>query len=625
MKKTQANICHQILYKEVIMKLAKGRIWIISIVTSMLILLGWMLWQNIRVYERLETHKRYTTLIEGVYSLDGGEWQPIDNTKPINEHFQKAVFKGKPIKSLKSGKLMNIVSKNAWYTIYDSNGEILDSYDRRNDEVPKETQYVGEYLTNTPGYYIMFEYLQLEQEFQNDEEITLEVEYPYEVKTESFSDCFYILLSYTDGIYENFFFDMLPSIIVFLLVCFFGVFFFPIASGLLGKINFQYLAFGSLCFFTGLFMLVDRISEYMNLWILDPTVCMMTDKLVACLFVLAISAYFRSLLNGKVSKIIASSIITLYFIVTIICVIFHMTDIADMMATTRIRAFIMIICVIAMVVLLAIEIRGKKGFELFDYLFSWAPLILFLITDFVDIYIHVAGSLYLKIGLAITIIYQIIHFALDYRQQYKEAIHYQQVQRELYEAKVNVMVSQIRPHFMYNALSSIAILCKLDPDTAYDATVTFSDYLRGNMDSLKQTAPVPFGQELEHLKKYLYIEKMRFDDKLNIEYDIQDTDFELPLLSIQPLVENAVKHGVGMKDDGGTVKIISRKTDVGHEVIIEDDGVGFDVGEVKNDARSHIGMENTKKRLHDMCDGEVIIESEIGKGTIARVIIPDKE
>ena len=302
-----------------------------------------------------------------------------------------------------------------------------------------------------------------------------------------------------------------------------------------------------------------------------------------------------------------------------------MTDIADMMATTRIRAFIMIICVIAMVVLLAIEIRGKKGFKLFDYLFSWAPLILFLITDFVDIYIHVAGSLYLKIGLAITIIYQIIHFALDYRQQYKEAIHYQQVQRELYEAKVNVMVSQIRPHFMYNALSSIAILCKLDPDTAYDATVTFSDYLRGNMDSLKQTAPVAFEQELEHLKKYLYIEKMRFDDKLNIEYDIQDTDFELPLLSIQPLVENAVKHGVGMKDDGGTVKIISRKTDAGHEVIIEDDGVGFDVGEVKNDARSHIGMENTKKRLHDMCNGEVIIESEIGKGTIARVIIPDKE
>ena len=97
------------------------------------------------------------------------------------------------------------------------------------------------------------------------------------------------------------------------------------------------------------------------------------------------------------------------------------------------------------------------------------------------------------------------------------------------------------------------------------------------------------------------------------------------MLSIQPLVENAVKHGVGMKEDGGTVKISTRATDTAHEVIIEDDGVGFDVKEAKNDGRSHIGMENTKKRLHEMCGGELIIESEIGKGTVARVIIPKKE
>ena len=187
------------------------------------------------------------------------------------------------------------------------------------------------------------------------------------------------------------------------------------------------------------------------------------------------------------------------------------------------------------------------------------------------------------------------------------------------------MVSQIRPHFMYNALSSIAILCKLNPDTAYHATVAFSDYLRGNMDSLKQSAPVPFEKELEHLKKYLYIEKLRFDDQLNIEYDIQDTNFEIPLLSVQPLVENAVKHGVGMKEDGGTVRISTRETETAHEVIIEDDGVGFDVNEQKNDGRSHIGMENTKKRLQDMCGGEVIIKSKPGEGTAAKIIIPKKE
>ena len=196
------------------------------------------------------------------------------------------------------------------------------------------------------------------------------------------------------------------------------------------------------------------------------------------------------------------------------------------------------------------------------------------------------------------------------------------MQKELYEAKVQVMVSQIRPHFMYNALSSIAMLCKIKPETAYEATIKFSDYLRGNMDSLKQTAPVPFKKELEHLEKYLYIEKLRFGKKLSIEYDIQEDNFEIPLLSVQPLVENAVKHGVGMKDDGGTVTIASRETDDSFEVIVSDDGVGFDVNEVKDDGRSHVGMENTKRRLKDMCNAEVVITSTVGEGTTAKIIIP---
>ena len=196
-------------------------------------------------------------------------------------------------------------------------------------------------------------------------------------------------------------------------------------------------------------------------------------------------------------------------------------------------------------------------------------------------------------------------------------------EKKLYEAKVSVMVSQIQPHFMYNALTSIAMMCTIDPDTAQEATVTFAKYLRGNMDSLKQTAPIPFEQELEHLKKYLYIEKLRFADLLNIEYDIRTTDFVLPQLSIQPLVEHAVKHGAGMAEDGGTVKITARETETAYEVIISDDGVGFDTKAKRpNDGRSHVGMENTRRRIKEMCSGEIKIESAVGKGTTATVILP---
>ena len=202
----------------------------------------------------------------------------------------------------------------------------------------------------------------------------------------------------------------------------------------------------------------------------------------------------------------------------------------------------------------------------------------------------------------------------------------ERAEKEAYEAKVAVMASQIRPHFMYNALTSIAMMCQIDPETAQEATITFAKYLRGNMDSLKQTKPVSFEVELEHLKKYLYIEKLRFGKKLNVEYDIQATGFSLPMLSVQPLAENAVKHGVGMKKNGGTVTIISRETEDAFEVIVRDDGVGFDTSaEREDDGRSHVGMENTRSRLKEMCGGTVNIESTVGVGTTATIILPKED
>ena len=220
----------------------------------------------------------------------------------------------------------------------------------------------------------------------------------------------------------------------------------------------------------------------------------------------------------------------------------------------------------------------------------------------------------------------VMEIDLSNKENIRIATERERAEKELYQAEVQIMVSQIRPHFMYNTLSSIAMLCEIDPITARDATIHLTRYLRCNMDSLKQTRPVSFEKELEHLKHYLYIEKLRFEDLLNIEYDIQTTDFELPLLSIQPIVENAVKHGVGMKEDGGTVTIATRETETAYEVIISDDGVGFDTdAPKKEDGRSHVGMENTRKRLKDMCDADIVITSKPGEGTTVRVIIPKKK
>lgn len=589
-----------------------------------LALFGWMIYQNAKYAVREDTSFRSTVMLDGEYSIDGGDWKKIDNEKPLNEPFKKAVFKGKFIEPVEYCHEMFITGKNVWYTLSYADGTVLFTNKRvdRSEVMVESALRQEDRMLSTPGYSVSEHELDYDDAFHEGKEMILEVEYPYDDKPPEFSDSFYITMTFTDGLYLQFFFDAFPVILISLIVCFFGVFFFPIASVILGRFDAKYIAFGSLCFCSGLYLIMQRASEYLDLWIQDSTVCMMTDKLSFCFFAISVLYYLKSLMNGKAVRLISAGLCVLYIAATIAAVALHMTDTMDMQASSHPMSILFAAATIVMTVLLCVDIRGRKGMGLVSYLLSWTVLSLSGQLGLASLFINRGGMIFFCLGLAFTIVYQMVRFGIDLRRQYLEAIRYQQVQKELYEAKVSVMTSQIRPHFMYNALTSIAMMCTIEPKTAQEATITFAKYLRGNMDSLKQTAPVPFTQELEHLKKYLYIEKLRFDDLLNIEYDIQTTDFELPLLSIQPLVENAVKHGVGMKEDGGTVKISTRETDDAYEVIIEDDGVGFDVNEKKDDGKSHVGMENTKKRLRDMCGGEVIIESKIGEGTTAKVILP---
>lgn len=199
-------------------------------------------------------------------------------------------------------------------------------------------------------------------------------------------------------------------------------------------------------------------------------------------------------------------------------------------------------------------------------------------------------------------------------------------EKELTQSRVNMMVSQIQPHFLYNTLTSIANICEKDPKAARHAIVDFSDYLRVNLDSLKHSQPVPFEKELEHCKTYLAFEKMRFEEDLNIEYNIQARDFTVPILSIQPLLENAVKHGICNRRGGGTVRLTTYKVQGLNYIEVEDDGVGFDVAsKPHNDAREHIGLENVEYRISEMCHGIMHVSSVPGKGTKITIIIPEKD
>lgn len=199
------------------------------------------------------------------------------------------------------------------------------------------------------------------------------------------------------------------------------------------------------------------------------------------------------------------------------------------------------------------------------------------------------------------------------------------LQRELEDSRMAVMLSQIQPHFLYNTLNTIYHLCDKNVTLAKKAINCFSDYLRGNMDSLKKDHAVPFEEELKHVKTYLTLEQMRFDDELNIIYNISVTNFRLPALTIQPLVENAVRYGIAKTPNGGTITISTLETKECYEVIIEDNGVGYDPQKKQEDGKSHIGILNVKQRLDVMMGATLEINGIKNVGTKAVIRIPKEQ
>lgn len=201
-------------------------------------------------------------------------------------------------------------------------------------------------------------------------------------------------------------------------------------------------------------------------------------------------------------------------------------------------------------------------------------------------------------------------------------IQRQKDRKELMQAQIMVMISQIQPHFLYNALNTIRRLCDVDPQRAREAVDDFSVFLRANMDSLSNHTPIPFEQELRHTQSYLNLEQKRFGEGLRVEYDIQATGFFLPALTLQPIVENAVKHGIRRKGSDGTVTIRSEESSMHFMVTVSDNGAGFDMDQPMDNQRPHIGIRNVQRRLAMLCGGELAVESEPGCGTIVTMLIP---
>ena len=251
--------------------------------------------------------------------------------------------------------------------------------------------------------------------------------------------------------------------------------------------------------------------------------------------------------------------------------------------------------------------------------FAFLAMLLPVPVIFVYLVFSASGLLFTDIGISLSTLSMFFIILHDQAEQNMRQ------QQEIAHQRSSIMILQMRPHFIYNTMMSIYYLCKQDPDLAQQVTLDFTTYLRRNFTALASEEPIPFSEELEHTRTYLAVEQAQFDDMLFIDYDTPHVDFRLPPLTLQPIAENAVKHGMNPDSAPLRIRITTRRTGSGSEIIVEDNGPGFDPEDgfkPTDDSEPHVALKNIRERLEIMCNGKMTIVPREGGGTLVRVTIP---
>lgn len=336
---------------------------------------------------------------------------------------------------------------------------------------------------------------------------------------------------------------------------------------------------------------------------------------------LTCNAYLYSFIQGFTKRILTPllwiNIAAVYFLIAFFILGYDGYSILDT------YLFFSVLHVIVQAVCLYHEAFVSKNAEARKIFYSISILILAGMIEAVDFYLRfIPQGIVLLLGFIGLILFQAIQMIYCFVDNMRKATKSQELMNELLQNRMRIMLTQIQPHFVANTLTTISALCETDPMTAKSVTEHFAHYLGDNIDALSHDTPMPFLKELEHVEHYLYLEKIRFDERLNVVMDTTVTGFYLPALTLQPIVENAVKHGITKRLEGGTVTIRSKESKDNYIISVIDDGVGFNDRQKLSGDGKHIGIDNVRARLRLQCGGSLYIQSIVGLGTTAKIIIP---
>ena len=387
---------------------------------------------------------------------------------------------------------------------------------------------------------------------------------------------------------------------------------------------------GLIAFFAGTYLVFSSFGvTFWNESVVTNTIALCASMMFYMLFLSGIITYFlkKTKKIGAIATLTMGIIDGLYFLLPVFEEVLFYDLLPVWIAAQTVTNAVLVGCLLKE----CISLRNKNCWS---YASMMLPLFAFSVDTFATANGYWIGGLasqYVFFALFVVVLFVVLRLIperINAAEKAKE-LELQKsrleaekniVEAELKESRISIMLSQIQPHFIYNTLGTIERLCLKDPEKAFDLVRNFSLYLRGNFSELDSVTPIRFTEELKHVEHYVNIEKVRFPD-MNIVYDVETPDFVLPALSVQPLVENAIKHGLMRLETGGTVVIRAYETPTHFCVEVKDNGVGFDTT-VHRDEKKHIGLRNIQGRLKAMVNGELLVESELNVGTKAVIMIP---
>lgn len=598
----------------------------VALVVMLLLLCAVFLWVGNSNSVQSEAPMIAGVRFYGEYMVGDGDWQPIEVGKHIpatrgdvtlKGHFQLIdPTNGTPVSRIAAGTEVSLYLNHLGAYIPLENGKLY--FECENDMLGDDACAIMR------GFFTV----------QDEEDIVIVLQNPHRYGNENAIDEFLANMSIAPGIYlekadlergENS--RAIGIIVLMVSIIILGIAFFSAVIHIRYSKEIWLIGFMSL--FAGGYFLFDAFG--VSLW--NDSYITNTRVLGICmmLYMLFCITLIASTLKGRL-KAISNTVVLIMGACVAVCVLMSLAEGFKFYDTWAYWTALQTIGSLVLMVCIILSFKGSTLSEKFLYSAGMIALAAF-ITDAIATYVgawcggFLSKHVFLLIfAIALVVVLRIIPSHINAGIKSKELEAEQQALKlELQESRISIMLSQMQPHFIFNTLNTIYHLCEINPSVARSTISSFSEYLRNNIDTLGQSEMISFEKELSFVKTYLEIEKVRFDDELEIILDIQTMDFKLPVLTVQPIVENAVKHGTSKKEGVAQLYISTRENDDCYEIVIRDTGVGFDTGAYRNDGHKHVGISSVKQRLDNLCGGTLNIESKVGVGTTATVKIPKKE